>query len=386
MTGPRVVHLLDPEFAGEGALCAAAAAQRVPGFVHQLWLIGGEHARAGARSLCSAIDRTACAPLGISELATRTVRRWTTEPGQRPDLIVAWSEAALGLAALAAPEIAAVGMMTSSPLRSWRGVAAEWLQRRALARTPIMTCGRGLRDAWTAAGASVTGEIALPGRVPASLRDRAAVRQELGLEPNEVAVLLLADPPTLGDAKRFAHLLGIMEVCGCPAVGLVGDSVTGWPRAARFVRRFGTDWPFIRFQGPWLDALAAADVVVWHAHKMPIHAAMPRFGGAPLALAALGAGRPVVTVDHPFTRAALSEIGEAHGLLAAGSVEHRLATVLRGWVGDPPRRAAFAEAGRAFAAQQQSVFEADFARALSTCVDRANNTAAAVRLGPAVFA
>ena len=381
-TGPRVAHLIDPDFGGEAALWAAAAAQRVPGFQHRAWLIGGQAARHAARAAGLAIDREACAPLGLGELAARSVKRWMAEPGPRPDLLIAWSEAAMGLAGFAAPETSAIGVVCSSPQRTWRGVGAGWLQRHALARTPIICCGAGLIDSWAAIGAAAHREIPLPGRAPGR-DDRDAVRAALGLERDEVAVLLLADPPDIGEPKRFAHLMGIMEVTGHPAVGLVGDAVGGWPRAARFVRRFGTDWPFIRFQGAWVDALAAADLVVWQTRAQPMVADAPRRGGAVLAMAALAAGVPVVAVDEPFTRATMAGLAAAPELLADGQVDHRLASVLRGWVADADRRSAFAAVARAFAAAQQAAFERAFATAVHECADVAAKVAADAARWPA---
>lgn len=373
----RVVHLVEPEQAGEGSALVAACAARVPGAEHRVILLGGAVARDAARAAGLEPDRVAIPPLGMAEGLARTVRRWLREPGLTPDLVVAWSEGAAGLAARAAPSVPRLAIFTAGPHRFGRGFLSDELRRRALARTPVAICGPALAPVWLSAGASVYAGLPSPWFAGPVRSARAATRAALGLAEDETAVLLLADPPSLAHPQRFAHVLGIIEVSGRRCVGLVPDTLPRWSRAARYVRRFGFAWPFVRFQGAFLSALAAADVVVWQPHALPDDADSPRAGGAALALAALAAGVPVVSVDHPLSRGAFDGLTDADAMLASELIDHRIATVLRTWITDAPRRERLLHEVAAQGPARQAAFESAWSGLIAAALDRSAPAVAA---------
>ncbi len=259
-----VLHLIDAG-AGEGGVLACAAAVTPPvatpppttDIDHRVLVIGPAWVEARARELGLSVDARA-ATGGMSALSrARTVRAAVSQLRVRVDAVQAWSLSAGAIADRAGwgQRLVVCGSTPREPV--------EWLRGPTVAMWPWQS-----RDAWRSAGAVDIRELPMPHLqspwdVPHSARPDACyarTRVELGLEPADEVVALLADPPDDGDARRFVYLLGLLHVGGRRIVGLVPEGCSTLDRAARYTRAHGRRWGLIPVRGPLTRALAAADV------------------------------------------------------------------------------------------------------------------------------
>ena len=95
------------------------------------------------------------------------------------------------------------------------------------------------------------------GDVPGSL-----TRSDLGLDESHVVVALCADPPCVGDARRFVFLVALLEALGRPVVGLIPKGSWNLPRAARWVNQASPRWRFRVVDAPLLACWDAIDLGV----------------------------------------------------------------------------------------------------------------------------
>jgi hypothetical protein len=314
-----VLHLLDLG-AGESGMISCAAGMSLPGVEHTLWLIGAGPARAAAQWYGLRPSHIVQSSSGITETAARSLWRLIAggrgvgAPTPRPDVVLAWS---LGSLQLARSAFGGSGAVIAAALTSGPDAGEGWLHRRRVLRTlegaPLLGVGEAVARAWSSAGARDVRALPVPcGPLPIDPSRRAAVRAELGLEHDELAVQLLADPPAIASARRFVHAIGVLHVAGQRVAGLLPAGAREYDRAARFLRSFGYTWRVIPFEGPQAAALPAADLVAW---DTGLNAGgdgrerRPMAGGA-LAAAAASLGLPMVCNDEPITRALLGETAE----------------------------------------------------------------------------
>lgn len=98
---------------------------------------------------------------------------------------------------------------------------------------------------------------------------RRSTRASLGLSDRTPLIVLLADPPRAGDARRFAFGLGLAEV-GVGIFGaVVGSGSDQLDRARRFHRLAARRSPLHVVEGSTLPWLPAADVAVLHGRRGP---------------------------------------------------------------------------------------------------------------------
>jgi len=113
--------------------------------------------------------------------------------------------------------------------------------------------------------------IAAPFNVPRAptpgAAAKAALRERLGLPQAACVLLLLADPPSSGEARRFIHECGTLIVGGFPVTGLMPRAF-GMARAARLYESLLRFIPIVVFEGPLTAAAPAADLVVWRPAKL----------------------------------------------------------------------------------------------------------------------
>lgn len=156
-----------------------------------------------------------------------------------------------------------------------------------------------------------------------ALADRATARAALGVRDAERAVLLLADPPGGGDARRFAHRLGILSLAGERVVGLVHAESGELGRAVEYTAAAGYRWRLAIFQGAATEAANAADVVFWDRGVAGTEA------GLAAAAAAVAQGATVVVTPGP----GLVELGllspDGRVIRADGDGDRAVATALR---------------------------------------------------------
>lgn len=257
---PRILHLVDlTDRAGTPALACSSAVARLPG-VHTVWTIG--HPPFPGSLL--APSRRLGAPLGSPLAAWAALRRALRRTRGMFDLVTCWSAGALAALHLArAPGTPpTVGVLVSG--RPCEGSPfAVHAERAALANHVVLCFSESAASRWKRAGA-VDVRVAPPHLEfdRACLPTREAARAALGIGDHEHVLLLLAEPPQLGDARRFAYLTGLLSVGGAPTVALVHDRSAQLRRGARFVRECGRLWRILPCRDPIAAALPACDAAV----------------------------------------------------------------------------------------------------------------------------
>lgn len=227
--GQRVLHLVEPwagpptgrshRGAGQDALTAACSLCAGP---EDTTLVIGP-ARALRRAAAAGLRPQAaiCPPLARVEFAARAVRRYIRAAGPF-DAAVCWG----GRVGRLAPAVARL-------LPSVRVASFE--------------------DASSAASI-------MP---PDSSRTEVAARrwrEARGLSPDDVLIALLDDPASFPSARKFAFILGALEVSGMRPVGLVPSGTSELARARRFRRSVGLRNRLLIADRPLTSILAACDL------------------------------------------------------------------------------------------------------------------------------
>lgn len=183
---------------------------------------------------------------------------------------------------------------------------------------------------------------------PIDLDQRASARAALRITDHETAVLLAADRPGAGDARRHAGLVGILHLANIPTVGIASSRCDNARRAARFLRGFHRAWDCISVPTPPHVSLAAADIVLYDQGDTLTSDSGPgpRTGG--IAIAAARAGLPVIAVDTPLTRRLIGPLGPS--LLAHSGRMPEIARVLVPLCESTERRRTIGEELKAHAA------------------------------------
>ncbi len=318
----RALHLIDPRGAGWPALAALAALIRDRGerggdagieSVVGL-IVGGEDggldsaARLGLKP-----DFVIAAPLGRLELAASTLRRKLQGLRPAPDVIHAWSAAALTLAALATaprsgPPISAT--LSQPPPEGWDTIprlsAARWraLASARKARALLLT-NRPAFDAWRlcSLGPTHTTLAPLP-IIECDTKARAALRAQWGLPKETLAIVATGEPAERLDARWFSFRAGVLTVSGLPAAIVLPRACRSLERALRYVERHNRSWRVIIDERPLPHLLCGCDMALWHAGGEECSSGEAR-GAYGLALAAAH-GLPCVAEDHPLSRELLS--------------------------------------------------------------------------------
>lgn len=104
------------------------------------------------------------------------------------------------------------------------------------------------------------------GPVPAALQPdlftRTSLRTRLGIRPEERACLLLADPPSLGDANILMYVLGLLENTGEHFVGLCSADSNNLARARNVTASIGLRTRLIQSPRALWSLLPACDVAL----------------------------------------------------------------------------------------------------------------------------
>lgn len=272
--GPNVLHVIDLPGAGWDALAAAARCARELPARQRLLLIGDRHAQADAASLGLVPDRSVSPPLGTLATAVAPLDRAFAElDRQTPvEAVHVWSDSARVLC------------------RQTLGYAVPIVQEEP-------------------------GPLA----APAPIAQRALLRARLGIADDECAVLLATDRAGVGDARRFAGLVGILQLADIPTVGVASNRSNNYRRAARFLRGFGRAWDVIPVSGPPAALVAAADAVMYDQGDTLSADGGPGTPTGGTALSAALAGIPVVTTTSEVGRSIAGPLQEQvltrHGLL-----------------------------------------------------------------------
>lgn len=312
----RVLHLLDPAHcADEGLLACAASTRTITGAKHHAWIIGAE------------ADELRCWSLGIlttDRVSPRTALPCTRDPtvlaikrlraareragAPAPDLIQCWSLDALHIAravfgtgpgaparcaVIARPPRAAPRSRPSnSDLATGREVllAYDHSTRRALA--PLLSRpGAATADRWLPAIRHIA-PPAFDHGGPVAL-DQAALRNALGLDPRDIAIALLADPPSLADAQRACFALGVLRAVGHRTVLLLRRGARHDRRAAAYLAAHSRRWGLVMAELSLAQLTTAADLTI--IDSIPTSIGPNPTCGAVGASLALSAGLPIFT-------------------------------------------------------------------------------------------
>ncbi len=119
--------------------------------------------------------------------------------------------------------------------------------------------GTGLHDSSTLEGGD--GLAAVWSRGPA-LHSRTRARELMGLSQHELAVGLIADPPSEGDAIEFLYFKMLVEKAGFPSLSTVAGGARQLDRARGFHRATSPHSGFLAWHGAMLPVMAAFDAVV----------------------------------------------------------------------------------------------------------------------------
>jgi hypothetical protein len=272
----RILHLVEPPAPGlagalwrpapydAGVLACRAAIERTPELEHRVCLIGPTSAERRAGALGLHTTHRIAPPAGAVSLGWFGLESLVRDRGL-PDAVQCWTRPLLRLARLAlGNSVPCVGPPAEYPLPA----------------------------------------------APASV-DRDQLRRRLGLQAGEKAVLLLADPPSTADARRFVFMLGLIEVAGHRCAGVIPSGARHLVRGRRFARDANLGTNLILTDLPAWALAPACDCAVLHdAGDEPAVRSAPETAAA-IARAAVGAtlirGLPVLSPAGAGTEALYDE-------------------------------------------------------------------------------
>lgn len=365
----HVVHVIDPEHAGDQALLACAACLEAKLCSQSVILIGTAKCEHDAWALgVRTGDRVSSRSrlIGPTARALSRALREHQRPHEDPIVVNCWSVSTAKLCAQArlrahwpsivlstdAPSHLALSSLPDRFVRA--GVSTDATRsveghagasphfRFAHARDTVVTPIRALGPC-----------LPRVDRLTAQQRTRA--RAELNIAPSDRVVMLLADPPARGDLHRFSMVLALLQAAGAPCVGIARVGGLSPERAERFAHGLGNRWALLQLVGSIVDLLNIADVAV--VDHPPFGVASCGSVGVQLA-ATMGVPVVMSATDDPS-----GNLGEGGRWLAASGQEamHLMPMVLA-LVEDPLLRARVAEQVRSHVMMQEG--EESFAERL----------------------
>lgn len=320
----RVLHLIDGTGgqAGRGRLDEATLACRLllerGRHDQRVCVVGPREAVKRVTRLGVRIDASVAPAMGWALMAWRSLARIGQELS--PDLVHCWGGDMLELSRLAfGPGVARAAVLDEpgSPLLC---SAADWLGAPP-GRTILLCHTEASQGAMRRAWPGVEVDLVAPG-VPRGIgpdRDP-VVRHELGLSEEDVAILLVGDPPH-AVANRFAFLAALLGVCGASPVGVMRADAAQGARARRFLSKGPVKARVAISDRPAHELARACDVGVWDAGGAGPTTHRPtdgRLAVVPVA-GAMSQGLPVVTPSVPTLRALLGadSLGQCVALSSA---------------------------------------------------------------------
>lgn len=233
-------HDLDPGSDAAMFACADVVAT-FSDLRHEFCLIGGTYAEVRAEMAGVHTTTRLAPPGGRSVLGWQAFRRLLRDHGE-PDLIHCWTPASLPIAILASKRSPPVVASGFGPPPRWAG--------RMLGRVnSAILLSSDDSKVWAPNGdgrCPVTQARPNPAESTDAGRHRqAAARISQGLPEGGVGVVLLGDPPSVADAHRFAFVLGLLNVAGIDAWGVVPDGSGALLRARRLLGRAGPLAPLL---------------------------------------------------------------------------------------------------------------------------------------------
>jgi hypothetical protein len=224
-----------------GVLACAACVEHALGFDQSVLVLGGTQAasRAAAFGL-RRFDRIA-PPLGRASQAARTFRRYVQERGPF-DIVQLWGEGLLQLAPwnLDGPKVDIASLTQGDVVTSY-GVDED----EEPTATQLPPVSLGLEDA------------------ARRLCERPGLRKSLGVRDEEIALVLLADPPDSGQVSHFMFLATLLRSTGLPVVPILNRQGRDSRRGLSLARRQVLQREPILVDDPLHHVLAACDIAVF---------------------------------------------------------------------------------------------------------------------------
>ncbi|MBA4119290.1 MAG: hypothetical protein C0513_01100 [Isosphaera sp.] len=268
--------------------------------------------------------------------ARRVARALRRRHGRAP-VVLCWSSWMFGALHGVMPDARLTLVPSHLPAETWRSTGASV--------RCLVPEGSGVVTGLGEAAAQRVERLPMPDLDAGWEAQRARARAMLGAQGDEAVVGLLADPPSEGDARLFAWVMGMVHVSGERALGVASSGSWQTRRAARYLRLHKRDWDVRLCDGPALGWLPGCDIAVWGSDPGRVSGLdAPPLGGAVLARCAASAGVPVIAPRDPACDALL--LGAAPWLLARGPTMLMLATALHPLVIDPAQRRAAGQALR----------------------------------------
>ncbi|MBX9736534.1 MAG: hypothetical protein K2X32_06370 [Phycisphaerales bacterium] len=338
LTSPlNILHVLEPSVDGHDAMLGVlACVQNLggPGVRHMAILLGSRDDELDAQALGLTLTDRVTTP--HFDAASERLIDWTLTQFRQQrsiarivrarheqvggiDGVVCWSAGRAGRIAdvvsqVCGPRTPVIAMLTRGPRETDRDTLWPHVGTGG-GRVRVACMDEDIASAWRAAGVQRAEVLVAPAvqldsgdentfGSPESQRQR--LRAELSIRPDEIAVGLLCDPATFGEARLFAWIMGVLAISGRTCVGIAPQDASSMRRAARYLRLHHRHWEIATFRRPGALAMRAADIVIWDTDpaRVGVQIAQPPSGQLS-ALSVASMGIPIVTVASGLTRRTL---------------------------------------------------------------------------------
>ncbi len=227
-------------------LCAQAIEQGLtpPG---QLVLIGDSSSEEQARSLGLRPSIRLAPPLGKSRMLTRAIGRLARSATR----VICWDdELAPLLRGLSIP----CDLISTAPAHA---------PRRLSSRIDVRVFERADRDIWEARNQQAELESVLTPLIQdPPVLPHGPSRADLGIEPHEICIGVIADRPSDIDARSFAFLMGLLNVSGFPIAAIIPQGADQLEAARRHHRALESRFRIFTASSPMLCMLPLFDVLI----------------------------------------------------------------------------------------------------------------------------
>lgn len=269
----RVVHFVSPALSGDEGVLACRDVLARGELSSRVCVVGTHHDAARVRRLGVSVDAVIPIPAHprLSGQASRAEVSRLARHAPGPWAACSWGVrlAHLGRTACGVGAAGRVVVETRGPrdpelIRRVDGSTRGGAMTGGLGGATFVGAGVSVARAWDRAGACDVRSAP----ICFAPVDRSAPggRQQPGndgrVAGDRQCVGLLADPASLGDARQFVFVLGLLYAAGLKVDGLVPAGAWNSRRAARFVRDHGRRWGLREWTGPVHELAARCDALL----------------------------------------------------------------------------------------------------------------------------
>lgn len=314
MDGPtlvRALHFVSPQLHGDEGVLACREVLACRDLSHRVCVVGTRADAERVKRLGVCVDGIipVAQRAGLMDRGLRRVVGLLAEelPGEWAACSWGVELATLGRAAYRLGAAGQVVVETRGPAAVRGAVDDDVVRRRGswpgLEHAVFVGAGEVVAREWDRAGAKDvrTAPLAFAhagierGARRTGVAGVEGVTEEAGGSPHVIG--LLAAPASMGDARQFVFVLGLLYAAGLRMHGLVPTGALNARRAARFVRDHGRRWGLREWTGPVHELASVCDALVCPASTSEDE----RLTAGPAVLAAASnagrAGLPIITHD-----------------------------------------------------------------------------------------